>query len=114
MKIAKLIECNQFPTHSANQFASCLENCSHQRVRLLKTVHGLVNDPRRWYHHVASDLRNMGNEESLMEPCLWTLRCARGVIQALCVVHVDAVMLACNDSTFKKRIFDGINNVYER
>ena len=26
------------------------------------------------YHRVATDLRNMGSEESLMELCLWTFR----------------------------------------
>ena len=44
----------------------------HQCVRLLKAVYGLVNAPRRWYHRVATDLRNLRGEESLMEPCLWT------------------------------------------
>ena len=104
MTIAKLIERNQFLTRSANQFASCLENCNHQRVRLLKTVHGLVHDPRRWYHHVATDLRNIGSEEYLMD-CVLTLRYENGVIPALCVVHVDSVMLACSDSTFGKHFF---------
>ena len=42
----------------------------HQCIRLLKAVYGLVNAPRRWYHPVATDLRNMKGEESAMEPCL--------------------------------------------
>ena len=46
----------------------------HQRVRFLKAVYGLVNTLRRWYHPVATDLRNTAGVESLMEPCLWTLR----------------------------------------
>ena len=45
-----------------------------QCIRLLKAVYGLVNAPRRWYHRVATDLRNMKGEESVMEPCLWTFR----------------------------------------
>ena len=40
----------------------------HQCIRLLKAVHGLVNAPRRWYHRVATDLRNLTGEESVMEP----------------------------------------------
>ena len=32
----------------------------HRCVRLLKAVYGLVNAPRRWYHRVATDLRNTG------------------------------------------------------
>ena len=46
----------------------------HQCIRLLKAVYGLVNAPRKWYHRVATDLRNLTGEESVMEPCLWTFR----------------------------------------
>ena len=63
----------------------------HQCIRLLKAVYGLVNAPRRWYHRVATDLRNMKGEESVMEPCLWTLRDENGGIHALCSVRVGKV-----------------------
>ena len=53
-----------------------------------------------WYHHVATDLRNLTGEESVMEPCLWTFRDENGVIHALCLVYVDDFMLACSDSPF--------------
>ena len=46
----------------------------HQCIRLLKAVYGLVNAPRKWYHRVATDLRNMKGEKSVVEPCLWTFR----------------------------------------
>ena len=84
----------------------------HQRVRLLKAVYGLVNAPRRWYHGVATDLRNMGGEESLMEPCLWIFRNENGVIHALCLVHVDDFKLACSIYSYGQYVFDGINNLY--
>ena len=58
----------------------------HQCIRLLKAVYGLVNAPRRWHHRVATDLRNMRGEESVMETCLWTFRDDNGVIHALCFV----------------------------
>ena len=83
----------------------------HLCVRLLIEVYGLVNAPRRWYHRVATDLRNIVGEESLVEPCLWTFRDENGVIQALCVVYVDDFMLTCSDSPVGKRIFDCISNV---
>ena len=79
----------------------------HQCVRWLKAVYGLVKAPRRWYHRVATDLRHMGGEESLMDLCLWTFRSEKGVIQA-----VFGVCRAVT-SIWKKRIFDGINNLYE-
>ena len=85
----------------------------HQCIRLLKAVHGLVNAPRRWYHRVATDLRNLTGEESVMEPCLWTFRGENGVIHALCLVYVDDFMLACSDSPFGKHVFESINNLYE-
>ena len=85
----------------------------HQCVRLLKAVYGLVNAPRRWYHRVATDLRNMKGEEYLMEPCLWTFRNENGVIHALCLVYVDDFMLMCSDSPFGKHVFESINNLYE-
>ena len=85
----------------------------HQCIRLLKAVYGLVNAPRRWYHRVATDLRNMKGEESVMEPCLWTFRDENGVIHALCLVYVDDFMLACSDSPFGKHVFESIKNLYE-
>ena len=36
-----------------------------QCIRLLKAVYGLVNAPRRWYHRVATDLRNMKGHGTL-------------------------------------------------
>ena len=83
----------------------------HQCARFFKAVYGLVNVPRRLYHRVATDLRNMGGEESLMEPCLWTFRDANGVLQALCLVYVDDFMLACSDSPCGKDVFDSIKSV---
>ena len=85
-----------------------------QCVRLLKAVYGLVNAPRRWYHRVATDLRIMRGEESLMELCLRTFRDEHGVIHALCLVYVDNFMLACSDSPFGKHVFDSINNLKEK
>ena len=71
------------------EFARKLQFEHHQCVRLLKAVNGLVNALRRWYHRVATNLQKMEGEESLMEPCLLTFRDDYGVIQALCLVHVD-------------------------
>ena len=51
----------------------------HQCIRFLKAVYGLVNAPRRWYHRVATDLRNLTGEESVMEPCSLTFRDENGV-----------------------------------
>ena len=79
----------------------------------MKAVYGLVSAPRRWYHPVVTDLRNLKGEESVMEPCLWTFRDENGVILALCLVYVDDFMLACSDSPFGKRVFESINNMYE-
>ena len=67
----------------------------------------------RWYHRVATDLRNMKGEEFVMEPCLWTFRDVNGVIHGLCLVYVDDFMLACSDSPFGKHVFESINNLYE-
>ena len=76
-------------------------------------MYGLVIAPRRRYHRVATDLRNMGGEESVVEPCLWTFRDENGVIHALCLVYVDDFMLACSDSPSGKYVFDSISNLYE-
>ena len=85
---------------------------NHQCVRSLKAVYGLVNDPRRWHHRLATDLGNMGSEESLLAPCVWTFRDGNGVLQVLCLVNFDDFMLACSDSTFGKQVFDGVDNLY--
>ena len=54
-----------------------------------KAVYVLVNPPRRRYHRVATDLRNKGGAE-------WTFEGEGedGVIQTLCLAHVDDFMLA--------------------
>ena len=41
----------------------------HQCIRLLKAVYGRVNAPRRRYHRVATDLRNLTGEESWNPVC---------------------------------------------
>ena len=43
-----------------------------QCIRLLTPVYGLVNAPRRWYHRVTTDLRNLTSEESVVEPVTYT------------------------------------------
>ena len=108
--ISKLSQHNQFPTRSVNQSRK-LQLDHHQCIRLLKAVYGLVNAPRRWYHRVATDLRNMKGEESVMEPCLRTFRDEEGAIQALWLG--DDFMLACSDSPFGKHVFESINKLYE-
>ena len=85
----------------------------HQCIRLVKAVYGLVNAPRRWYHRVAPELRNIRGEESVMELCLWTLRDENGVIHALCLVYVDDFMLACSDFPFGKLFTNGKSGSHE-
>ena len=73
---SKLSQRSHFPTHCANQFSSLsrkpqLEHLQCVR-RLLKTVYGLVHTRKDGFYRVATDLRNMGSEESFKEPCLRT------------------------------------------
>ena len=96
MTISKLSQHNPFCEPVPELFRK-LQLEHHHCIRLLKAVHGLVNAPRRWYHRVTTDLRNMRGEESVMEPCLWTFRDENDVIHALC--------LACS-------VFDSINDLY--
>ena len=63
------------------EFSRKLQLEHHQCIRLLKAVYGLVNAPRRRYHRVATDLRKLAGEESVMGPCLWTFRDENGVIR---------------------------------
>ena len=73
MTISKLSQHNQFPTRSANRSrvdSKAATGAPSVYIRLLKAVYSLVNAPRRWYHRVATDPRNMRGEESLMETLL--------------------------------------------
>ena len=83
------------------QLSRKLQLKHHQCVRLFKAVSSLVDAPRRWYHRVATDLRNMGGEKFVLEPCLWILRYENGVFHVLCLVYVDDFMLACSDSSLE-------------
>ena len=114
MTISKLSQ------HNSDKFCEPVPELSrklqlehHQCIRLLKAAYGLVNAPRRWYHRVATDLRNLTGEESVMEACLCTFRDENGVIHALCLVYVDDFMIACSDSPFGKHIFESINILYK-
>ena len=116
MTISRLCQHNQFLTRSANlspELSQKLQLEHHQCVRLLKAVYGLVSAPRRWYQRVEKDLRNLRDEEYIMEPCLWTFREESGVMHALCLLYVDDFMLACYASPFGKHVFDSVNNLYE-
>ena len=48
------------------QLSQKLQVEHHQCVRLLKTVYGLVNAPRRWCHRVSTDLRNGSRHGTLL------------------------------------------------
>ena len=86
MTISKLSQHNQFPTHSANQsvpeLSRKLQLEHHQCIRLLKAVYGLVNAPRRWYHRVATDLRNLTGAESVMDESRVFKQCGAQITQA--------------------------------
>ena len=105
MTNSKLSQHNQFSDtfwEPVPELSRKLQLEHHQCIRLLKAVHGLVNAPRRCCHRVATDLRNMKGEESVMEP---TFRDENGVIHALCLVYVDDFMLKYSDCPFGKHMF---------
>ena len=66
---------------------------------------------KKMVSRVATDLRNMRGEESVMEPCLWTFRDENGVI--LCAWCTS--MTSCwRAATFHlENVCDCINNLYE-
>ena len=84
----------------------------NQCVRLLKAACGLVSAPRRWSRRVALIFETR-EAKNLSWNFACGLRNENGVIQVLCLVYVDDFTLACSDSTFRKQVFDGINNLCE-
>ena len=93
-----------------------------QRMRLLKAVYGLVNALRRWYHRVATDLRNMSGEESVMNLacglsemktvsfmlCAWftsMTSCRRGVTLHLENMSLTASAICTNGESGGSRVF---------
>ena len=85
----------------------------HQCIRLLKAVYGLVNTPRRWYHRVATDLRNLTGEESVMVPCLWTFRDENAVSFMPCAWFTSMISCWRAVTPFGKNVFESINKLYE-
>ena len=84
----------------------------NQCVRLLKAAYGLISAPRRRSRRVAPTFETR-EAKNLSWNFACGLRNENGVIQALCLVYVDDFTLACSASTFRKQVFDGINNLYE-
>ena len=67
-----------------------------QCVKFLKAIYGLPEAPRYWWKRLHQDLEQIGFEDVVAEPCVYTYRNNDNEISALVVAYVDDVMVAFN------------------
>ena len=62
-------------------------------VRLNRSLYGLKQASRQWYHHLGQCLERLGFEQCLADPCVLRLM-ENGIVSLLVVVHVDDLLVA--------------------
>ena len=76
-----------------------------ETCELLKSAYGLVNAPYLWYQELKETLINLKFQMSPLDPCLFTLASAEGIVHGCVGIHVDDG-LCCGDSIFDQALID--------
>ena len=66
---------------------------------LKRSIYGLKQSGRRWEIRFWDRLKELGGEQSNIDPCLW--KCRKGDAYLLIGIYVDDVVIATNSSTFR-------------
>ncbi len=66
--------------------------------RLLKSLYGLKQSPRAWYHKFDTFMRSQGYKRSNADHCLYTKRASDGSLLLL-ILYVDDMLIAGRNVT---------------
>ena len=64
---------------------------SDDLFRLEKAAYGLAEAPRAWFLRLSREMREVGLQQSQLDPCLFTLR-IKGQLCGVCGIHVDDIL----------------------
>lgn len=79
--------------------------------KLKKSLYGLKVSPKKWNKKFSEEVRKLGLENDLHDPCLFTWR-QKGKL-AMVVLYVDDMLVASNDSEKLKEIKDHLSSVFQ-
>ncbi|CAG7832836.1 unnamed protein product, partial [Allacma fusca] len=79
--------------------------------KLKKSLYGLKISPKKWNERLESEIREIGLENTLNEPCLFTFH-QDGII-AVIVIYVDDLIVASNNAEKMKEIVDKLSSNFK-
>ena len=88
-------------------YMNCPEGLDHEPdecLQLQKTIYGLVQSAQQWYRKVVECLKEIGFNQSMVDPCLMTKRTGEGVVflglyvnDCYCCGHEKEIEKVVND-----------------
>jgi transposase InsO family protein len=79
--------------------------------KLRKSLYGLRQAPRAWYHRLESDLRTAGFEENKSVPCLFSY--GNGEKKAYLMAYVDDICIISKDLDSVKNVKKTLSSLYD-
>ena len=79
--------------------------------KLKRALYGLKTSPKKWYKRFSEEVRKLGLESDLHDPCLYTWR-QNGKL-AFIVLYVDDMLIASNNSEKLEQIKAHLNSVFQ-
>ena len=73
-----------------------------QILRILKAAYGLADAPLRWMARLARDLRKIGYEPCLLDPCRFMRYDNDGYLVGILSSHVDDLQVAAGDEELRR------------
>lgn len=88
------------------------ENVKLEKVcKLEKSLYGLIVSPKLWYKKFTEEVRKLGLENDLHDPCLFTWR-SNGKL-AIVLLYVDDMLIAGNDPEKLNEIKTHLSSVFQ-
>ena len=73
-----------------------------QILRILKAAYGLADAPLRWMARLTRELRKIGYEPCLLDPCLFMCYDSGGHLVGIISIHVDDLQVAADDEELRR------------
>lgn len=90
----------------------CTEQFRRTKVcKLKKSLYGLKISPKKWDEKFSKEVRKLGLENDIHEPCLFTWRKNGKLV--LLLLYVDDLLLAGNDKKKIERVKSHLSRVFE-
>ncbi|XP_065213277.1 uncharacterized protein LOC135840583 [Planococcus citri] len=80
-------------------------------LRLKKSLYGLKQSPRCWNKKFAEELKKLGFEADVNDPCLFWIR--NGKFQGFLIIYVDDMIFAGNDLKILNRYIKKLKRIFK-